>query len=123
MVVDDDPDVSRALAASLDAEGYEVELCQHGRDAIERLELGSRPDVIVLDLMMPVLNGLEAPRGAAQRRALVGDSRHRCVGDPRVLTEDLGVHCSLEKPFQLEDLFGRSRPDQGACGLQEPAAK
>jgi len=39
-------------------------------------ELGSRPDVIVLDLMMPVLNGLEFLEVAAQRRALVGDSRH-----------------------------------------------
>ena len=46
MVVDDDTDVSRALAACLDAEGYEVELCEHGRDALERLELGSRPDFI-----------------------------------------------------------------------------
>jgi len=105
MVVDDDPDMRRALTACLDAEGYEVELCEHGRDALERLELGSRPDVIVLDLMMPVLNGLEFlevlhndERWSGIRVIVVSATRGYSQ-------EDLGVHCSLEKPFQLEDLF------------------
>ncbi len=96
MVVDDDPDMRRALTACLDAEGYEVELCEHGRDALERLELGSRPDVIVLDLMMPVLNGLELRTSASTAR-----SRSRS---------------------SLKTCSRRSRPDQGACGLQELAA-
>ena len=59
LVVDDDDDVRLALKLYLEAEGYVVEEAQNGSEALERLRRGLRPRVIVLDLMMPVMNGWE----------------------------------------------------------------
>jgi CheY-like chemotaxis protein len=59
LIVDDDPDIRDALGECLRYEGYTVHLAADGRDALDRLEFGLRPDLILLDLMMPVLNGFE----------------------------------------------------------------
>lgn len=59
LVVDDDDDVRLALKLYLEAEGYVVEEAPNGSEALERLRHGLRPRVIVLDLMMPVMNGWE----------------------------------------------------------------
>jgi CheY-like chemotaxis protein len=57
LVIDDDPNVREALGELLRCEGYEPRLAIHGRDALEQLASGPHPDVIVTDLMMPVLDG------------------------------------------------------------------
>ena len=59
LIVDDDPDIRDALGECLRYEGYGVHAAADGRDALDRLEVGLRPDVILLDLMMPVLNGFD----------------------------------------------------------------
>ena len=59
LIVDDDPDIRDALSECLRYEGYDVHAAADGRDALDRLEFGLKPDVILLDLMMPVLNGFE----------------------------------------------------------------
>ena len=59
LIVDDDPDIRDALGECLRYEGYAVHAAADGRDALDRLEIGLRPDVILLDLMMPVLNGFD----------------------------------------------------------------
>src|SRR4051812_22036290 len=59
MVVDDDVDIRTALSLCLGSEGYRVDACADGLEAVDLLEKGVHPGAIVLDLMMPRMNGLE----------------------------------------------------------------
>ena len=67
LIVDDDPDIRDALGECLRFEGYGVHAAVDGRDALDRLEFGLRPDVILLDLMMPVLNGFDVLQALRER--------------------------------------------------------
>lgn len=67
LIVDDDPDIRDALGECLRYEGYGVHAAVDGRDALDRLEFGLRPDVILLDLMMPVLNGFDVLQALRKR--------------------------------------------------------
>ena len=67
LIVDDDPDIRDALGECLRFEWYGVHAAADGRDALDRLEFGLRPDVILLDLMMPVLNGFDVLSALQQR--------------------------------------------------------
>ena len=59
LVVEDDPDLLGSLARFLRDEGFQVEVARHGLEALGRLRAGSRPALILLDLMMPVMTGWE----------------------------------------------------------------
>jgi CheY-like chemotaxis protein len=59
LIVDDDPDIRDAVGECLRFEGYDVHSAADGKDALDCLEFGLKPDVILLDLMMPVLNGFD----------------------------------------------------------------
>jgi len=59
LVVDDDRPIREALAALLEGEGYDVNLAENGQVALDILRGPSRPDLMLLDLMMPVLSGFE----------------------------------------------------------------
>ncbi len=59
LVVEDDPELLGSLATFLRDEGFEVECARHGLEALGRLRGGSRPGVILLDLMMPIMTGWE----------------------------------------------------------------
>jgi len=67
LIVDDDPDIRDALGECLRYEGYGVHAAADGRDALDRLEFGLRPAVILLDLMMPVLNGFDVLHALRER--------------------------------------------------------
>jgi two-component system response regulator MprA len=56
-LVEDDRDIRDAVTDFLEFEGYEVVTCKNGQDALDRISGGLRPDLILLDLMMPILNG------------------------------------------------------------------
>ena len=105
LVVDDDIDILTALTMTLQSEGHAVYAARNGEEALRVLERGDRPDVVVLDLMMPVMNGFELldvlradPRWA--RLPVVVLSANRGYSH-----EDLGVLRMLRKPFELDDLF------------------
>ena len=57
LVVEDDPELLHSLSEVLQSEGYGVARARHGLEALGRLRGGSRPSVILLDLMMPIMNG------------------------------------------------------------------
>lgn len=59
LVVEDNDDVREMMAVTLELEGHDVATAINGRDALQKLHQGERPCVILLDLMMPVMNGWE----------------------------------------------------------------
>jgi len=110
LVVDDERPVRDALERALRLEGYEVELAADGQEAL--LSLACRSvDAIVLDVLMPVLDGLETCRSLRRRDdktpVLMLTARHE-VSD-RVAGLDAGADDYLVKPFALEELLARMR--------------
>jgi two-component system response regulator MprA len=110
LVVDDDPDVRDSLRRSLTFEGYEVRTAGDGMQALDAIA-AERPDVVVLDLQMPVLGGLEACRRLRKQGSDVPVlmlTARQATRD-RVTGLDAGADDYLPKPFALEELLARLR--------------
>ena len=110
LVADDDRALREAVGRALRLEGYDVDLVEDGAQAVERL--GSLvPDVVVLDVLMPVLDGLAVCRFISELGGgppvLLLTARD-AVSD-RVLGLDAGADDYLTKPFALEELLARIR--------------
>lgn len=110
LVVDDDPDVRRALERALVLHGYDVETATDGTTAL-RLLAAEAPDVVVLDVAMPGVDGIEV----CKRIREAGDSSSvlmltaRDTVDERVAGLDAGADDYLVKPFALAELLARLR--------------
>lgn len=72
LLVEDDPDVAQMLATFCELEGHSVVTAAHGREALDALRRGPRPDVILLDLMMPIMDGWQFRREQRQDPTLAG---------------------------------------------------
>src|SRR5690242_19650319 len=110
LVVDDDAAVRDSLARTLRFEGYQVDIAPDGRQALEALRAGE-PDAVVLDVSMPVLDGLAACRDLRAGGVLVPVlmlTARDSVGD-RVAGLDAGADDYLIKPFALQELLARLR--------------
>ncbi|MFF3322263.1 response regulator transcription factor [Streptomyces sp. NPDC002889] len=110
LIVDDEPAVREALQRSLAFEGYATELAVDGMDALARAE-SYAPDLIVLDIQMPRMDGLTAARrlrAAGSRVPILMLTARDTVGD-RVTGLDAGADDYLVKPFELDELFARVR--------------
>jgi len=110
LVVDDDRPVLESLRRSLAFNGYEVEVARDGQEALARLA-ERRPDAIVLDVMMPRLDGLETCRrlrAAGEELPVLMLTARDAVSD-RVAGLDAGADDYLPKPFALEELLARLR--------------
>ncbi len=110
LIADDEPSIVMAVRDELNFEGFEVHAASDGPGA-SRAAREIRPDVLLLDLMLPGINGFEVcRRSAAERSGSVdhhadgarpgGRSRHRF----RVGADDY-----VTKPFSLRELIGRIR--------------
>ncbi|MGW0020894.1 response regulator transcription factor [Rhodococcus sp. NPDC003382] len=110
LVVDDDRAVRESLRRSLSFNGYTVDLATDGQDALDQVMV-SRPDAMVLDVMMPRVDGLEVCR----RLRSTGDDlpilvlTARDSVSERVAGLDAGADDYLPKPFALEELLARLR--------------
>jgi two-component system, OmpR family, response regulator MprA len=110
LVVDDDQAVRDSLRRSLAFNGYDVELAGDGLAALESIAR-NRPDAVVLDVMMPRLDGLEACRrlrSAGEDLPILVLTARDAVSD-RVAGLDAGADDYLPKPFALEELLARLR--------------
>ncbi|HYH73927.1 MAG TPA: response regulator transcription factor [Nocardioides sp.] len=124
LVVDDDRAVRDSLRRSLEFNGYDVVLAADGAEGL--VAVGSQhPDVVVIDVMMPRLDGIEttrALRAAGNDVPILVLTARDAVGD-RVAGLDAGADDYLTKPFALEELLARLRallrrivPDDDADG-------
>jgi two-component system response regulator MprA len=110
LVVDDEPAVRDAVQRALGFEGYKVDLAADGREALEAVSLNP-PDAIVLDVLMPNMDGLEVCRkirAAGNRTPILMLTARETVAD-RVSGLDAGADDYLVKPFALQELLARLR--------------
>ncbi|GAB6984226.1 response regulator transcription factor [Nocardioides pyridinolyticus] len=110
LVVDDDKAVRESLRRSLEFNGYDVALAGDGAEALAAIAAAS-PDVVVMDVMMPRLDGLEATRAlrtAGNDLPILVLTARDAVGD-RVEGLDAGADDYLTKPFALQELLARLR--------------
>jgi two-component system response regulator MprA len=121
LVVDDEPAVRDALRRALRLEGYEVELAADGAEALERLEGGVQPDALLLDVLMPGVDGLEVCRQlrrSGSRLPVLMLTARAEVSD-RVSGLDAGADDYLPKPFALQELLARIRALLRRSGADE----
>ena len=110
LVVDDEPAVREAIERALRLEGYEVALAADGHEALERIDQRP-PDALVLDLLMPRVDGLELCRQlrhSGDRTPVLMLTARDAVAD-RVTGLDAGADDYLIKPFALDELLARLR--------------
>jgi DNA-binding response OmpR family regulator len=106
LVIDDDEDIRQLMTLFLEAEGYGVDVAADGSDAWKQLQAGIRPELIILDLMMPGMDGehflkkLRASRFANTRVIIL--SGH---GAAQQKVTELKANGCLMKPVELDDLL------------------
>jgi two-component system, OmpR family, response regulator MprA len=111
LVVDDERAVREALRRALELEGYEIELADDGLAALAALADGDEPDAMILDVLMPGLDGLEVARRVRREgnRLPILMLTARVEVDDRVAGLDAGADDYVTKPFALEELLARVR--------------
>ena len=111
LVVDDERAVRESLRRALELEGYEIELAGDGNEALYRLESSGEPDAMILDVLMPGVDGLEVCRrirGTGSKLPVLMLTARTEIED-RVAGLDAGADDYVTKPFALEELLARVR--------------
>ena len=109
LVVDDEPPILRSLATNLRARNYEVDLAPTGEMALE-LAATHRPDVVILDLGLPGISGVDVIRGLrgwTETPILVLSARE--ASSEKVIALDAGADDYVTKPFGMDELMARLR--------------
>ena len=119
LLVDDEPGMLRYIRTLLEVDDYTVQTASTGEEALQQVEKGLRPDLVLLDLLMPGIDGLQT---LEQLRQLVPGLKVvmlSCVSDTRKVVQAirLGAHDYLTKPFQKAELDDGHRSVSG----KEPA--
>lgn len=111
LIVDDEPDIVELLEYNLEKEGYQVETAGNGREALNKLENGARPDVILLDIMMPQLDGIETARLIRQlpdfRETYILFLTARSEEYSEVAAFEVGADDYITKPVKMRALVSR----------------
>ena len=108
LIVEDDPSIRLGLKRSLEFEGFAVDLANDGEEAIQRA-FDKKPDLIVLDLMLPRVNGFEVCRTIRKYDATLPILILSAKGDEgdKVLGLELGADDYVTKPFSVRELTAR----------------
>lgn len=115
LVVDDDPDILEAISDILEVEQYRVVKARNGLEALERVE-AERPDAILLDLMMPVMDGATFAQALKQRPARdVPIVVISADGNPQRAAA-VGARAFLAKPFDIDTLLAHVAAMTGRGG-------
>jgi two-component system KDP operon response regulator KdpE len=121
LVIDDEPQIVRALRVGLTAQGYEVLTATNGEEALD-LAASTPPDAVILDLGLPGLSGLEVCRQLREWSAapiLVLSARE--AETEKVAALDLGADDYITKPFGMDELLARLRATLRRTGAAAPA--
>ena len=107
LVVDDDPVINKLIRDILHEEGWEISSARDGEEAIRMVHENS-PDLIILDLMMPKIDGLEVCRHVtALFRIPIIMISGQCDTDTKVKCLNMGAEDFITKPFSVEELVHR----------------
>jgi len=110
LVVDDDPDILQVVKINLELEGYDVETAEDGREAVDKA-MAEPPQLILLDIMMPRMDGLTALRRIRSHGATGNTSvillTARGLPEDRVRGLELGADDYITKPFDIGELVAR----------------
>jgi len=108
LVADDDPDILSIVSMSLETQGYTVHKATNGREAVD-LARQHHPDLILMDMMMPVVSGYEAvgelkADAATKDIVIVGLSAKAMATDMERAT-DVGIDGYITKPFRIAQVL------------------
>ncbi|HKS83126.1 MAG TPA: sigma-54 dependent transcriptional regulator [Candidatus Acidoferrales bacterium] len=106
LVVDDEPSIRKYLQTLLEVDGFEVETVSSGKEALVRIGGGERPDFVVLDVLMPEMDGLETLRQLMQLDRSLNVIMLSCTNEVTTVVEAirLGALDYLTKPFEKPEL-------------------
>jgi CheY-like chemotaxis protein len=131
LVVDDDEDIREIITLIVEEEGLEPSAAVDGEDALAQLGSGRKPALVLLDMMMPRLNGADVLSRMRADPALTGIPVVLLSGDlgVRHVAAALGADGSLGKPVELDELLGvirkyarEERPEERAAPLDRRGA-
>src|ERR1700675_1197252 len=106
LLVDDEPSMLRYIKTLLEVDDYKVEPATTGEEALQRVEKGLQPDLVLLDVLMPGIDGLQTLEQLRQLQPGVKVVMFSCVNDTRKVVHamKLGAQDYLTKPFQKAEL-------------------
>jgi two-component system KDP operon response regulator KdpE len=122
LIVDDEPQITRVLRASLQSNGHEVTVAQDGIEALARF-MKSEPELVITDLAMPGMDGIELTREIRSRSQvpiIVLSVRSQDVS--KVAALDEGADDYITKPFSIQELLARVRVQSRRLDGSEPQA-
>jgi CheY-like chemotaxis protein len=119
LVVEDDGDVARLLTEILEAEGYRTAIAGNGCEALHHLRKNGHPDLILLDMMMPVMDGWKFREEQRKLPALASIPVVIITadGDPRGKAASIQAAGCVAKPLKIDSLLDEV---ERICGLPEP---
>jgi two-component system, NtrC family, response regulator AtoC len=106
LLVDDEPGMLRYIRTLLEVDQHKVETASTGEEALERVQKGLHPDLVLLDLLMPGIDGLQTLEELRRMKPGMKVVMLSCVNDTRKVVQAmrLGAHDYLTKPFQKAEL-------------------
>lgn len=106
LVVDDEPSIRKYLQTLLEVDGFDVEAVSSGKEAISKINQGERPDFIILDVLMPEMNGLDTLQELMHLDRSLNVIMLSCSNEVGTVVEAirLGAHDYLTKPFEKSEL-------------------
>src|SRR5436309_13358070 len=107
LLVDDEPGMLRYIKTLLEVDDYKVETATTGEEALQKVEKGLQPDLVLLDVLMPGIDGLQTLEQRRQKQPGLNVVMRSCVADTRKVVQamKLGAQDYLTKPFQKAELY------------------
>jgi CheY-like chemotaxis protein len=107
LIVEDDQDIRSLCQEILESEGFQVEACSNGKDAITYLQGHQQPSVILLDMMMPVMNGREFMSAYVQKKKKEVKTPVYLISATAEKSDsrEMGCRGFLKKPFDFDALL------------------
>src|SRR5690348_3261276 len=106
LLVDDEPGMLKYIRTLLEVDNYKVETATTGEEAVQRVQKGMQPDLVLLDVLMPGIDGLETLEQLRELKPGVRVVMLSCVSDTKKVVQAirLGAHDYITKPFQKAEL-------------------